>query len=120
MFGTLAAAIGAGDTAVGLSAAGPATAGSPATGGGPNSTAVSAAPTVHASAKQEPVAESFADQIPPKPETLHIGSEGKPLAFGSLMETPAAEPEEDVAAFVAPPNPELADRDWDAEAEDEG
>jgi CheY-like chemotaxis protein len=115
---TAAAAAAAEKVPVTAMVGGPATAGSPATGGGPNSTAVSAAPTVHASAKQEPVAESFADQIPPKPETLHIGSEGKPLAFGSLMETPAAEPEEDVAAFVAPPNPELADRDWSAEEQD--
>jgi len=93
-------------------------AGGPASVVGPNATVVSAAPKAYASGKEQPVAESFVDEIPPKPETLHIASEGKPLAFGSLMETPAAEPEEDVAAFVAPPNPELADRDWAAEEED--
>jgi CheY-like chemotaxis protein len=99
------------------SVVGPALAGSPATAGGPNSTVVSAAPTAHAS--QAPVAESFVDEIPQKPEALDIKSEGKPLAFGSLMEAKPAEAEEDAAAYVPPPpNPELADRDWSAEEQD--
>jgi len=91
--------------------------------GGPNATqVVSGPPTVLAIPEEEPAVESqsFFDEIPPKPEMLEISSSGQPLAFGSLLETPATEPADD-AAYVAPPNPELADRDWDAtqEAEDE-
>jgi len=69
--------------------------------------------------KEEAPAESqaFVDEIPARPETLNIESSGKPMAFGSLMETPVAEAEE--AAYVAPVNPELADRDWDSEEEAE-
>src|SRR5690242_1177151 len=33
--------------------------------------------------------DTFIDDIPAKPETLNIESSGKPLAFGSLLETPA-------------------------------
>ena len=92
----------------------------PATAGGPNSAVVSAPPTVFATANDEAPAESesFVDEIPAKPEVLDIRSEGKPLAFGSLLETPVAEPAEDPVAYVVPPNPELADRDWAAEEED--
>jgi CheY-like chemotaxis protein len=89
--------------------------------GGPNATqVVSVPPTVVAIPEEEPAVESdsFVEEIPAKPEMLEIESSGSPLAFGSLLETPAAEPAGD-AAYVAPPNPELADRDWDAEAEDE-
>src|SRR5712672_1245109 len=98
-----------------------AVAGGPATVGGPNATVVSA-PAVYVIPKEEqPIeSQSFVEEIPTKPETLKIESAGKPLAFGSLMETTTEPPDE--AAFVAPPNPELADRDWDAgeeEAEEE-
>ncbi|MCU1239430.1 MAG: hypothetical protein JWO71_156 [Candidatus Acidoferrum typicum] len=89
--------------------------------GGRNGTVVSAAPTVLAVTKEEPAieSESFVDEIPAKPETLNIESAGKPLAFGSLMETSAAEIQDD-AVFVAPPSPELADRDWNGgEEQDE-
>jgi len=91
--------------------------------GGPSATqVVSAPPTVVAIPEEEPALEdhSFFEEIPAKPATLQIESSGQPLAFGSLLETPAAEPADD-AAYVAPPNPELADRDWDTtqEAEDE-
>src|SRR5258705_11046922 len=54
------------------------------------------------------------------PKSGMMRSVARPLAFGSLMET-TTEPA-DEAAFVAPPNPELADRDWNAgeeEAEEE-
>ncbi len=79
----------------------------------------SAAPTKFAMPKEEAPAqsESFVDEIPARPETLNIESSGKPMAFGSLMEAPVAEAEE--AAYVAPVNPELADRDWDSEEEAE-
>ncbi len=94
-----------------------AVAGGPATAGGPNATVVSA-PAVYAIPKEEqPIeSQSFVDEIPNKPETLNIESAGKPLAFGSLMET-TTEPA-DEAAYVAPPNPELADRDWNAGEEE--
>jgi hypothetical protein len=99
---------------------GPASVAKPATAVGPNATIVSA-PAVLAIPKEEAAIESgsFVDEIPQKPEALEIKSEGKPLAFGSLLETPAAESEEETAAYVAPPNPELADRDWAAEEKDE-
>jgi len=106
--------------AVAEKAAVPSMVGGPATAGGANSTAVSA-PTVLAIPKEQAAIESasFVEEIPAKPETLKIESGGKPLAFGSLLEAPAADPVDD-AAYVAPPNPELADRDWDAaEEEDE-
>jgi len=79
----------------------------------------SAASTKFAMPKEEAPAESasFVDEIPARPETLNIESSGKPMAFGSLMEAPVAEVEE--AAYVAPVNPELADRDWDSEEEAE-
>ncbi len=77
--------------------------------------AVTAPPTVLAIPKEEAPVE----EIPPKPVELKIASEGKPLAFGSLMETPAAGQPDDSAVFVAPPNPELADRDWSAAEEEQ-
>jgi CheY-like chemotaxis protein len=94
-----------------------AVAGGPTTAGGPNATVVSA-PAAYAIPKEEqPIeSQSFVDEIPNKPETLNIESAGKPLAFGSLMET-VTEGTDD-AAFVAPPNPELADRDWNAGEEE--
>jgi CheY-like chemotaxis protein len=94
-----------------------AVAGAPAVAGGPSATVVSS-PAVYAIPKEEqPIeSQSFVDEIPPKPDTLNIESAGKPLAFGSLMET-TTEPT-DEAAYVAPPNPELADRDWNAGEEE--
>jgi CheY-like chemotaxis protein len=83
-------------------------------GGATSTQGVGALPTVLAIPEEE----SFIEEVPAKPETLTIESSGSPLAFGSLLETPAAELVDD-AVFVAPANPELADRDWDAEAEDE-
>jgi CheY-like chemotaxis protein len=85
-----------------------------------NSTQVVSAPTVLAIPKEEATVESdsLVEEIPSKPEALKIESGGSPLAFGSLMETPVAEPLDD-AAYVAPPNPELADRDWNAAEEED-
>ena len=101
-------------------AAVPAMAGGPAATGRANSApAVSAPAAVFAMPKEEAPAASFVEEIPPKPETLKIESGGKPLAFGSLLETPVAEPGEDTGAYVTPPpNPELADRDWSTEEQD--
>ena len=86
-------------------------------GGTSSAPAVSAPSTVLAMPKEEASLASFVEEIPPKPETVKIDSGGKPLAFGSLLETPAAEPDD--AVYVAPPpNPELADRDWSTEEQD--
>jgi len=98
-------------------AAVPAMAGGPTAAGRARSTpAASVPPTAFAAPKEEAPVASFVEEIPPKPETLKIDSGGKPLAFGSLLETPAAEHVDD-AAYVAPPNPELAQRDWNAAEE---
>jgi CheY-like chemotaxis protein len=95
----------------------PSVPGAPGAAGAPNATVVSV-PAVHAIPKEEHRidSQSFVEEIPAKPEALSIESSGKPLAFGSLMET-TTEPVDD-AAYVAPPNPELADRDWNAGEEE--
>jgi CheY-like chemotaxis protein len=100
-------------------AAVPVMAGGPSTAGRASSTpAASVSPTVFAVPREEAPVESFVEEAPPPtPEKLKIETAGKPLAFGSLLETPAAEPDD--AVFVAPPNPELADRDWSAAETDE-
>ena len=99
-------------------AAVPVMAGGPSTAGRASSMpTASVSPTVFAVPRAEAPVESFVEEVPPTPETLKIESGGKPLAFGSLLETPAAEPDD--AAFVAPPNPELADRDWSGAETDE-
>jgi CheY-like chemotaxis protein/transcription termination factor NusB len=110
----------AAQTAAGITekAAVPVMAGGPSTAGRASSTpAASVSPTVFAAPREQAPVESFVEEVPATPETLKIESGGKPLAFGSLLETPAAEPDD--AAFVAPPNPELADRDWSAAETDE-
>ncbi len=65
----------------------------------------------------EPIAalenESFADEIPARPEPVRIDSGSQPVAFGTLLETPAREEAEDDAAFMPPVHSELEpDRDW--------
>src|SRR5216684_3320107 len=98
-------------------AAVPAMAGVPTAAGRASSKpAASTPPTVLATPKEDASVASLVEEIPPKPETLKIDSGGKPLAFGSLLETPAAEPDD--AVYEAAPNPELADRDWSAEEQD--
>jgi CheY-like chemotaxis protein len=66
--------------------------------------------------------ESFVDEAPARPEPVRIDSGSQPVAFGSLLETPADEKEDDLA-FLPPANSELAtERDWrdpDAEETDE-
>lgn len=119
--GNTAAMIGAPTTSGGAAIAGKSTqAGGPTIAGGPNGTIVSATPTVLAVTQEEAAieSESFVDEVPAKPEALNIESAGKPLAFGSLMETPAAEIQDD-AVYVAAPSPELADRDWNGAEEQE-
>jgi CheY-like chemotaxis protein len=67
--------------------------------------------------------ESFVDELPVRPEPIRIDSGSQPVAFGSLLETPTNEAEDD-AAFLPPANPELtSERDWrgkdEAEEEEE-
>src|SRR5947209_3335831 len=93
-----------------------------ASASGPNSTVISnPSPSVAATVATMPQEEeqpggSFVDEVQAKPQSLNIESGGKPLAFGSLMDTSTEEPADD-AAFVAPPSPELVDRDWNAAEE---
>jgi CheY-like chemotaxis protein len=76
---------------------------------------------------EEPMAalenESFVDEIPARPGPVRIDSDSQPVAFGSLLETPAREEAEDDAAFMPPVHSELAtERDWrdpDVEETDE-
>jgi hypothetical protein len=76
---------------------------------------------------EEPIAalenESFVDEIQARPEPVRIDSGSQPVAFGSLLETPAREEAEDDAAFMPPVHHELAtERDWrdpDVEETDE-
>jgi len=56
--------------------------------------------------------ESFVDEVPERPEPVRIDSGSQTLAFGSLLETPAEEKEDDLA-FMPPVPSELAtERDW--------
>jgi CheY-like chemotaxis protein len=56
--------------------------------------------------------ESFVDEAPGRPEPVRIDSGSQTVAFGSLLETPADEKEEDIA-FLPPVHPDLAtERDW--------
>jgi CheY-like chemotaxis protein len=67
--------------------------------------------------------ESFVDEVPARPSPVHIDSGSQTVAFGSLLETPAEEPQEDDIAFMPPAQAELVpERDWrdpDAAEEDE-
>jgi len=56
--------------------------------------------------------ESFVDEVPGRPEPVRIDGGSQTVAFGSLLETPADEKEEDVD-FLPQNLPELAtERDW--------
>ncbi|MFI5056873.1 MAG: response regulator [Candidatus Acidiferrales bacterium] len=64
--------------------------------------------------------ESFVEEIPSRPQELKIDSGAHPPAFGSLLETPVVEEEED-SSFTTQANPVPAmERDWrSAEVEEE-
>jgi CheY-like chemotaxis protein len=68
--------------------------------------------------------ESFVDEAPARPEPVRIDSGGsQPVAFGSLLETPAEEKEDDVAFMPASHAELVPERDWrdpDALEADEG
>jgi CheY-like chemotaxis protein len=65
--------------------------------------------------------ESFVDEVPARPEPVRIDS-ASPVAFGSLLETPAEEKDNELD-FLPPVNSDLAtERDWrgsDVEETDE-
>ncbi len=56
--------------------------------------------------------ESSVEEVAAHPEPVRIDARSQPVAFGSLLETPTEEKEEDLA-YLAPVNPALAlERDW--------
>ena len=56
--------------------------------------------------------ESFVDEVPARPEPVRIDSSSHAVAFGSLLEAPADEKDED-PGFLPPANPEFASgHDW--------
>jgi CheY-like chemotaxis protein len=56
--------------------------------------------------------QSFVDEVPSRPEPVRIDSVSQPLAFGSLLETPAEEKDNDLD-FMPPANSDLVTgRDW--------
>src|SRR5258708_40084813 len=74
---------------------------------------------VHTPKHEEPVAtlenESFVDEVPARPDPVRIDTGAQPVAFASLLETPAEETGEEDAACRSPVNSELSmKRDWRA------
>jgi CheY-like chemotaxis protein len=63
-------------------------------------------------------AEPTAEEAVAKPEPVRIDSGSQPLAFGSLLETPVTESEEDLAYTTTTARPEL-DRDFKAGHDEE-
>jgi CheY-like chemotaxis protein len=70
-------------------------------------------PAVQPEATIAPITnESFVEEVAALPEPVKIEAGSQPVAFGSLLETPAEEKEEDLT-YLAPVNPALAlERDW--------
>jgi len=67
--------------------------------------------------------ESFVDEVPEPPAPVQIDSGSQTVAFGSLLETPAEEKEDDIAFMPAAHAELVPERDWrdpDAEETDEG
>ena len=63
--------------------------------------------------------ESFVEEVPPKPEPLRIDASSQPVAFGSLLETPAEEAAED-SSFTTRGTPEFTmEHDWRDRDEEE-
>ena len=81
-------------------------------------------PDFHMGSGLEAASESFVEEVPPKPEALRIDSSSQPVAFGSLLETPAEE-EADNSSFTTTNSREFTiEHDWhdrndEAVAEDE-
>jgi CheY-like chemotaxis protein len=56
--------------------------------------------------------ESFVDEVPARPEPVRIDSGSQTVAFGSLLETPAEEKEDDLAFMPPAPSGMATERDW--------
>jgi len=64
--------------------------------------------------------EPVQDPIPARPEPVKIEPGSQPLAFGSLLESPAKEKEEEDLGFIAPgQSPMSPDRDWGGKDDEE-
>jgi CheY-like chemotaxis protein len=69
-------------------------------------------PEFHMESGPETENESFVEELPPKPQPLQIDSSSQPVAFGSLLETPAEESAED-SSFATSSSPEFTrEHDW--------
>jgi CheY-like chemotaxis protein len=69
-------------------------------------------PEFHMESALEATNESFVEEVPPKSEPLQIDSSSQPVAFGSLLETPADEAAGD-SSFTTPSSPEFTmEHDW--------
>ena len=67
----------------------------------------------------ETVSESFVEDVPPRPQPIRIDSGSQPVAFGSLLETPA-ETAGDDSSFTTANSPEFAmEHDWRDRDEEE-
>jgi CheY-like chemotaxis protein len=66
--------------------------------------------------------ESFVDEIPSVPPPVRIDPNQQPVAFGNLLETSSTEKlltDEDDPNIISKPMPELVERNWGVEPEDE-
>ena len=89
------------------------------TGAGMPTVGVIPAPPLQESSPAPIEAQSFVDEVPAPPPPVRIDSGSQPVAFGSLLESPAQEAEEE-ESFVSQPAPEFAmERDWHAKDEEE-
>lgn len=62
--------------------------------------------------------QSFVEEVPLRPAVAQFSAAENTAAFGSLLETPGAE-EQDEAAYVAPANSPIPERDWRSGEEQE-
>jgi hypothetical protein len=107
-----------GHTAVSATA-GKTTASATLKAGSANETVVSGSvPTAVAAPEHAAQTQAFVEDVPARPEEVKIDSSNQPLAFGSLLTSAVPAAEED-AAYVAPVNRALPDRDFGAAESDE-
>ena len=64
-------------------------------------------PEFHMKSGPETASESFVEEVPPRPEPLQIDSSSQPVAFGSLLETPAED-----SSFTTAGSPFTMEHDW--------
>ena len=107
-----------GHTAVSATA-GKTTASTTSKAGTANETVVSSSvPTAVAAPEHAAQTQAFVEDVPARPEEVKIDSSNQPLAFGSLLTSAVPAAEED-AAYIAPVNRELPDRNFGASESDE-